>query len=65
MTNYKVTQIWGSFEMPQTTIKKTLTEKELTDLGFFPLEPSEQSDIDKTGKTAICGINKYTIIEKV
>lgn len=59
--NYKVKQIIES----HPTIEKTLTETELTELGFFPLEPSEKTELEKTGSVSICGAHKYTIIKPV
>lgn len=60
---FKIVQTWGSFAMPDATIKKTLSDQELENLGFFPLEPSELEELQKTGKVSICGVNKYTVIE--
>ena len=57
--NFKVKQI----NEIGPVIGKILTEKELYDLGFFPLEPSELQELKITGRVSICGSHKFTIIE--
>ena len=57
--NFKVKQI----NELGPVIEKTLTEKELTELGFFPLEPSELEELKTKGRVSICGSHKFTIIE--
>ena len=57
--NFKVKQI----NEIGPIIEKTLTEKELTELGFFPLEPSELEELKTKGRVSICGSHKFTIIE--
>jgi len=60
---FKITQVWGSYTMPDATIKKTLSDHELEELGFFPLEDYELKELQKNGKVTICGDNKFTTIE--
>lgn len=59
--NFKVKQIHESGSI----IEKTLTLKELTELGFFPLDHSELEELKVRGKVSICRCHKITIIEPV
>lgn len=59
--NFKVKQIHelGSI------IEKKLSLKELTELGFFPLDSNELEELKTTGRVSICGSHKFTIIEPI
>lgn len=46
-------------------IEKILTLKELTVLGFFPLDSNELEELKTTGRVSICGSHKFTIIEPI
>lgn len=62
--DYFVTQYKGGLGQEPIIITKKLNDKELQDLGFFPLSEYEQRYFDKNGIITIVGDQKHTIIKR-
>ena len=62
--NYRVEQ-HRQTDRGWTTITKVVTEEELKELGFFPLDPFDQKQFDECGRVVITGDMKYTVIERL
>jgi len=60
---FKVTQHKCGLGWKLPTIEKTLSEKELFDLGFFPLTAFELKEMLENNRTVIEGDCKYTVIQ--